>query len=529
MVEIKASAQHSTYCRAGFGGSPTAVSRIAVPCPSDRNALRNPPRQHVPTVSTNFEKIQTMKEVKGIGFSIPSENDDYLDLDSTSSLSETDIAIFAPNLSTTSYSTYEGHSFSSGEYEGKKLYNRESSSKIYEHIKHWNKELLHFVSSGGTLFVVLCKKEDFYVYTGTKDISGTGRNQKVTNHVAPASNYDFMLFPNTEYYSASGKNVYVQSSIYKGFAEQFKNFFTFEVYITNEKIKSPSFTTKNKDRILGASLRLGDGLLIFIPNINLDKREYTLYDTENDIEYWSEEAITKGKMFVNNLVEIDRVLRQKQAKTPKPEWLENSEFELKEALKTKKIIAKNVIEINKRKKENENLNSVLIEQEVLKNLLFETGKPLELAVSIALKILGYKTENYDDGELELDQIITSPEGVRYIGECEGKDNKDIDVSKFRQLLDGLNADFEKENVVEKAFGLLIGNPQRLMKPNDRTLDFTLKCKSGAKREKIGLIKTTDLFFICRYIKESNDIEFAKKCRIAIHNQLGEVIKFPKIE
>jgi len=32
----------------GFGGTTTADSRIAVPCPSDRNALRNPPRQHVP-------------------------------------------------------------------------------------------------------------------------------------------------------------------------------------------------------------------------------------------------------------------------------------------------------------------------------------------------------------------------------------------------------------------------------------------------------------------------------------------------
>ena len=34
---------------------PTADSRFAVPCPSDRNALRNPPRQHVPTVIANFE------------------------------------------------------------------------------------------------------------------------------------------------------------------------------------------------------------------------------------------------------------------------------------------------------------------------------------------------------------------------------------------------------------------------------------------------------------------------------------------
>ncbi len=34
----------------GFVGTSAADSRFAVPCPSDRNALRNPPRQHVLTV-----------------------------------------------------------------------------------------------------------------------------------------------------------------------------------------------------------------------------------------------------------------------------------------------------------------------------------------------------------------------------------------------------------------------------------------------------------------------------------------------
>lgn len=470
-----------------------------------------------------------MKTINGIGFLIPSENNDSLRLDSTSSLSETDIAVFSPNFLTTDYSIYEGSSFSGGNYEGKKLYNKESSSKILDHIKHWKRELLHFVSNGGTLFVVLCKKEDFYVYTGTKAISGTGRNQKVTNHVSPCSNYDFLPFPETNYYPSAGKKVFVQSSTFKNIANQFEDFFSFETYIVNEKISNPSFTTKNKDRILGASLKYGDGLLIFIPNINFEIEKFTKYDKKTGKEYWTTEALKKGKIFANNLVEIDNSLRQKQNKTPKPDWLNEKSFELKDALKTKDLIKKNLLEIEKRKKENKILEIVLEDQEVLKDLLFETGKPLELAVSAALKILGYKTENYDDGELELDQVITSPEGFRYIGECEGKDNKDIDVSKFRQLLDGLNADFEKENVIEKAFGLLIGNPQRLIKPEERTLDFTLKCKSGAQREKIGLIKTTDLFFICRYIKENNDNEFAKKCRIEIHNQLGDIIKFPKIE
>ena len=41
---------------------PTADSCIAIPCPSDRNELRNPPRQHVPTVTNKpKKKLPTMK------------------------------------------------------------------------------------------------------------------------------------------------------------------------------------------------------------------------------------------------------------------------------------------------------------------------------------------------------------------------------------------------------------------------------------------------------------------------------------
>ncbi len=36
--------------QSGVGGAPAADSRFAVPCPSDRNALRNPLRKHAPTV-----------------------------------------------------------------------------------------------------------------------------------------------------------------------------------------------------------------------------------------------------------------------------------------------------------------------------------------------------------------------------------------------------------------------------------------------------------------------------------------------
>ena len=50
---------NKVHIAGGFGGTPTADSRFAVPCPSDRNALRNPPRQHVPTVTNKLKKEQT--------------------------------------------------------------------------------------------------------------------------------------------------------------------------------------------------------------------------------------------------------------------------------------------------------------------------------------------------------------------------------------------------------------------------------------------------------------------------------------
>jgi hypothetical protein len=472
-----------------------------------------------------------MKEIKGIGFTIPSENDDYLKIDSNSSLSETDIAIFCPNLNTTGYSccNNDGYNGKHEEYQGKKLYNKESSAKILEHIKHWNKELLNFVEKGGTLFVILCEKQDFFVYTGTKDISGTGRNQKTTNHVSPLTNFDYLPFPKIEYHSASGKNIFTDSPIYKNLVNQFEDFFSFETYLISDKITIPSFTTKKKDRILGATLKLKEGNLIYLPNLSLDIPAYTDYKEETDEDIWTKEAIVKGKILIQSIIEIEKVLLQKNQKSPKPNWIYEKQYELLESNNTKKIIEKNKAEIIKRQKENENLNLVLEEQESLKDLLFETGKPLEDAVIFALRILGYSAENFDDGELELDQIINSPEGNRYIGECEGKENKDIDVSKFRQLLDGLNADFEKETVEEKAFGILFGNPQRLIELNKRNLDFTNKCKIGAKRENIGLINTPDLFKVSRYVKESNDLEFAKLCRLEIHKQLGNVIIFPEIK
>jgi hypothetical protein len=231
---------------------------------------------------------------------------------------------------------------------------------------------------------------------------------------------------------------------------------------------------------------------------------------------------------VDFLEGIKHDLTSSSDETPAPEWAKNSEYQTRMEQDALKKIAANTLNIEKLNNTNNKLQNTIAKEGILKGLLYETGKRLELAVIDALGTLGYQAEGYDDGTLELDQVIASPEGERFIGECEGKDSKAINVTKFRQLNDSLAADFERDEVEEKAKGIIFGNPFRLIPPRDRTEWFTQKAVSGATREGVALIKTPDLYAVAKYVQDCDDKDFAKKCRKAISENQGGIVDFPEI-
>lgn len=163
---------------------------------------------------------------------------------------------------------------------------------------------------------------------------------------------------------------------------------------------------------------------------------------------------------------------------------------------------------------------------VLKDLLFEKGKRFENAIKMALEILGYKAENYNDGNLELDHVIISPEGERFIGEAEGKDTSAINIDKFRQLSVNIQEDLQRDEIEAPAIGILFGNGFRLTKPSERLEQFTTKCMNTVKSSNCILIKSTDLFYVAKYIQEFGDTKFANSCRDNIKNSIGKIVEFP---
>ena len=300
----------------------------------------------------------------------------------------------------------------------------------------------------------------------------------------------------------------------------------YQLYIENPSGAQIIFTGKDKTKILGAIYKIKNGNLVVLPLIKYDEKKFTEHKGKEKKEYWTKEATQFGKSLVKALIDIDKALRKGGDRTPPPDWTNEADFQLAQEQVLKKETEKKSKEIDELiLQKNELLTKIDIEVR-LRDLLFEKGKILESAINLALEILGYKAENYNDGNLELDHVITSPEGDRLIGEAEGKDTSAINIDKFRQLATNIQEDLQREEIENPATGILFGNGFRLTKPTERAEQFTTKCINTAKSSNCVLVRTIDLFRVAKYVKESNDETFAKSCRDVIKNSVGKIVDFP---
>jgi len=459
------------------------------------------------------------KQIFTIGYAIPTFDKNYVDFYDELSLMDADILLISPDSFTprgdwVSFTTSDGG-----------CYNVSASKTYKQKISFLRKEIEDYLNAGKNVFVLLTKDEE-YQLAGSVSSERKGQN---TFHTEMYSNYNFLPINIGILTSASGKQIeFSGNSLFSDFYEKFKKNLEYQLYIENPSGAQIIFTGKDKTKILGATYKVKNGHLIVLPFIKYNEEKFTEYKGKGKEkkEYWTKEATQFGKSLVKAFVDIDKALHKGGDRTPPPDWISETDFQLVQEQVLKK-------EIEKKSKEIDNLilqkNELLtkIDQEVrLRDLLFEKGKILENAINIALEILGYKAENYNDGNLELDHVITSPEGDRFIGEAEGKDTSAISIDKFRQLAVNIQEDLQRDEVENPAIGILFGNGFRLTKPSERAEQFTTKCINTAKSLNCVLLRTTDLFRVAKHTKESKDENFAKSCRDMIKDSSGKIVEFP---
>lgn len=462
------------------------------------------------------------KQLITIGYVIPGKDNDYVDFQDATSLMDADVLLISPDSIRPQGGWVDFTSSDGG------CYNVETSNRYKQKVTHLKKEIEDHLRAGKNIFIFLAPEENEALASSVSS-PRKGQNSYSTYR---CSNYEFLPINIGKLTTASGKHVHFSGNpIFAEFYNRFKNNFKYQLYVENPSGAQIIFTGRDKSKILGAIYKVGSGHLVTLPTVTFHERDFTETKEGKDgekEEFWNKKGLAFGNSFVECLLAIDARLASDSEKTPPPDWVFKDLFSGRKEKSLRQSIDINNEQIEKLQTANKKLQLELEEERKLKDLLFEQGRPLESAVIKALKILGYSAENYDDGDLEMDQVILSPEKNRYIGETEGKDNKDVNVTKFRQLIDALNADFAREEVKEKAFGILFGNAERLKEPEKRKLDFTAKCKSGAEREKIALVKTIDLFTVAEYLNENDDEKYKKDCREAIHKGLGKIVEFPEI-
>jgi hypothetical protein len=120
------------------------------------------------------------KQVVAIGLEVPGGAAEELRFRSNSSLLDADVIVFSPDIS--GYESSEG-------YGGKELKTETASAELREHDHHWRMELQIALEHGKTVFFMFSAAETCYVYTGSRELTGTGRSRTATNLVAPYEPY----------------------------------------------------------------------------------------------------------------------------------------------------------------------------------------------------------------------------------------------------------------------------------------------------------------------------------------------------
>ena len=206
------------------------------------------------------------------------------------------------------------------------------------------------------------------------------------------------------------------------------------------------------------------------------------------------------------------------AESPPPPWIEK--YSLPNENKNKAKIEELDKRISEFQKEKQKLEEEQINILKFKGLLFAKGKrTLEPLVRDAFKLMEFNVLDSDQYEEEYDLYIKEG-NLTIIGEIEGTDSSLIDVDKYRQLLDYVEAELDKGI---KCKGILIGNAYRYKDPAERQNQFSNHAIKRCENQGFCRITTYQLYELVKKMLSGIEKSDLKKLREDIINCKTEFI------
>jgi len=344
------------------------------------------------------------------------------------SLFDFDVILWEPDSLIWEYSMEENN------YRGCINLDDNDSVRLVEDIKRVKTEMAEMLKLGRTIIIFTPEPEKYYIDTGKREYSGTGRNRKTTRIVDDVDLTDFLPIGNIKTIKASGFQVEFRGKEpFDLFWRVNNEYLSYRAYF-EKPIGIPLFYIKGTQKIIGSFINIEKGNLIFIPNFLID---YELDENEDFAQI--------GNKFIDSIIELVNNLNKSTGDFKPSTWCSNYLLpgELKEKDKLKKL--ENILSILKTKISDQK-NSIA-ELEEYKILFSGDGRALEIEVGRIFSELGFEVGEGLPGRNDL--ILKYGENIAVV-EVKGV-SKSAGENTPRNWRSGLASIIHKKALNQKEF------------------------------------------------------------------------------
>ncbi|MFN8442552.1 MAG: hypothetical protein U0175_17390 [Caldilineaceae bacterium] len=287
-----------------------------------------------------------------------------------------DMLVWAPN------NVIDEYKSSSKKYRGCPSLDSDDSVAILRDGGRRKSEMLEMLKLGRTVVIFTPKPSVFYVDTGERRYSGTGRNRQTTIVVKDISLLSLLPI-DIQTVDANGKSIsFVGGIKYSHFWNSNKDHLVYKAYFQNPN-GNPIFTISNTDKVVGMHFQIHNGHLLFLPDFYTTQKMYS--------------AITKN--IIDSIIVMVEELKKDSGDFSIPSWAQFYKLPAEDQYKNELSLLETnlselLLEINRKKEE-------IIRLEEYKLLFSGTGKALEVQVRRIFLELGFEVSEGAPGRDDL--------------------------------------------------------------------------------------------------------------------------------
>ena len=354
------------------------------------------------------------------------------------------------------------------------------STRLKKDLERRKSEIKEFLESGKNIVVIDGNDECVYCYSGNKTVSGTGRNAQTTYLVEDV--HSSSLLPVTiSSLNLTGRSVFFTNKKIIDIFNKYIDYIEYRTTYENVEDKNILMTIKGTKKVISYYEKIGNGLLIFAPDLAFDKTDH-------------KKECALEKKYYNDLTNLNTVISQNEIDLPlysKKYLLHNEELMISDIEKSKDKLNKLMIDIEKKE-------AKLHELQNQKVMFTGTGTPLEINSVENFKKMGFSIIKYDPNSVDEDIVIKYKEKVAVV---EVKGVSGSATEKHTSQIVKWKSEYHIENDILPK-GILLVNAFNEKELEKRQEYFPNQMLKYATHQEICLLTTIQLYNIKEYLKNN---------------------------